>query len=231
MKNIINFFISFDKLMKEKLVKAFYWLSLISIILTFGATAFDNIWLSPVAGVLRFVGFFVLLLLSIITLRLICEVAIALFRINDNLSPDGGKGETADVDLLEEARKAAEIATAKAREAAKAASEKTRSALDKTKDAASDLGEKVEKTAAKTSESVKTKAQTASAKAKKVVKSEDITIEPDHKPTPKKSPTPKKAPPQKATAKKKKTIEKTSPGVRLKKDGTPAKKPGPKPKS
>ena len=149
MSNILNFFLSFDKLMKEKLVRAFYWLALISIALTFGATVFENIWLGPLAGILRFVGFFVMLLLTVISLRLLCEALIALFRINDNLSPDGGKGETADVDLVEEARKAAEVAAAKARDAAKTASEKTRSALDKTKDAASDLGEKVEKTTAK----------------------------------------------------------------------------------
>ena len=149
MTNILNFFLSFDKLMKEKLVRAFYWLALIAIALTFGATMFENIWLGPLAGILRFVGFFVMLLLSVVSLRLLCEALIALFRINDNLSPDGGKGETADVDLFEEARKAAEVAAAKARDAAKTAGEKTRSALDKTKDAASDLGEKVEKKTAK----------------------------------------------------------------------------------
>ena len=224
MKNILNFFISFDKLMKEKLVKAFYWLSLIAIILTFGATAFENIWLGGIfADILRFVGFFVLFLLSIVSLRLLCEVAIAVFRINDNLSPDGGKGETADVDLLEEARKAAEIAATKAREAAKVASEKTRSALDKTKDAASDLGEKVEKTATKTSESVKAKTKSAAARTKKTIKGEDITIAPDTQTPPK--------PKTKTTANKAAPKKTTTSGTRLKKDGTPAKKPGPKPKA
>lgn len=229
MKNILNFFISFDKLMKEKLVKAFYWLSLIAIAITFGATAFENILLGPLAGLLRFVLFFVLLLLSIVTLRLFCEMAISLFRINDNLSPDGGKGETADVDLLEEARKAAEIAAIKAREAAKVASEKTRSALDKTKDAASDLGERVEKTAAKTSESVKAKTKSAATRTKKTVKGEDITIKPTTSAKPKASSAKTKTPAKKSTPKKT-TPKATSSGVRLKKDGTPAKKPGPKPK-
>lgn len=219
MKNIFNFFLSFDKLMKEKLVKAFYWLSLIAIIITFGATMFENIWLGPLAGVLRFFGFFVMLLLSVITLRLLCEALIALFRINDNLSPDGGKGETADVDLLEEARKAAEVAAARARDAAKTASEKTRSALDKTKDAASDVSEKVKDTAEKTAKPVKAKAKSSAASIKRAAKGKDITIEPAKKTTPKKKAAPKKAAP------------KPSSGVRLKKDGTPAKRPGPKPKS
>ena len=217
MTNILNFFLSFEKLMKEKLVRAFYWLALIAIALTFGATILETIQFGLVAKVLDFALFFVLLLLSIVSLRLLCEALIALFRINDNLSPDGGKGETADVDLLEEARKAAEVAAAKARDAAKSAGEKTRSALDKTKDAASDLGEKVEKTTAKAAESVKPKART------KTVKSEDITIEPAKK-TPTKKATTKKAPVKKATTT-------STKGVRLKKDGTPAKKPGRKPKT
>ena len=263
MTNILNFFLSFDKLMKEKLVKAFYWLSLIAIFLTFGATVFDNIWLGPLAGLLRFVGFFVLLLLSIVGLRLLCEAVIALFRINDNLSPDGGKGETADVDLLNEARKAAETAASKAREAAKTATEKTKSALDKTKDAADDLSEKTSDAVSKASDSVKTKTKAASARVKRNVASDnmsddmsdDITIEPETAPAPKpakkvtaKKAATKKAPAKKTPAKKitpqksapKKTPAKPSPiksssvkssSARLKKDGTPAKRPGPKPKS
>lgn len=229
MTNILNFFLSFDKLMKEKLVKAFYWLALIAIFLTFGATVFDTIWLGPLAGLLRFIGFFVFLLLSIISLRLICEAAIALFRINDNLSPDGGKGETADVDLLQEARKAAEMATSKAREAAKSATEKTKSALDKTKDVADDLGEKTANAAAKTSETVKAKAKATTASVKRSRSGKDITIEPETVKKPiKKSPTKtaaaKKTPAKKTGAKKPAT-------PRLKKDGTPSKRPGPRPKA
>jgi len=222
MTNLFNFFLSFDKLMKEKLVKAFYWLALIAILLTFGATVFDTIWLGPLAGILRFIGFFVFLLLSIISLRLICEAAIALFRINDNLSPDGGKGETADVDLIEEARRAAELAAVKARDAAKSATEKTKSALDKTKDAAEDFGDKTSNAVNKTSETVKTKTKTAASRVKRNVSGEDVTIAPDKKADAKK-PSTKKPAAKKAPAK--------PSGVRLKKDGTPAKKPGPKPKS
>lgn len=245
MTNIFNFFLSFDKLMKEKLVKAFYWLALIAIFLTFGATVFDTIWLGPLAGVLRFIGFFVFLLLSIISLRLLCEAAIALFRINDNLSPDGGKGETADVDLIEEARRAAEVAAAKARDAAKSATEKTKSALDKTKDAAEDLGDRTSDVVNKTSEAMKEKTRSAAASVKRKTSGEDITIEPEPKtkPKPKAKPKPKttaakttakkasaKKAPAKKTATTKTSIAKTS-GTRLKKDGTPAKRPGPKPKS
>ncbi len=230
MTNIFNFFLSFDKLMKEKLVRAFYWLALIAIFLTFGATIFDTIWLGPLAGLLRFIGFFVFLLLSIISLRLLCEAAIALFRINDNLSPDGGKGETADVDLVEEARRAAETAAVKAREAAKTATEKTKSALDKTKDAADDLGEKTAQAASKTSESVKAKAKSAAASVKRSTSGEDITIEPEPKPVKPAKPAAKKAPAKKTTPKTSTPKTSTDSG-RLKKDGTSAKRPGPKPKA
>jgi len=126
MKTIFNFFLSFDKLMKEKLVKAFYWLSLVAIALGFITKVIDTILFDKIPFIgpsidflLSFLTLLILPILAIVTLRLLCETAIALFRINDNLSPDGGKGETADVDLIEEARKAAETAATKAREAAK----------------------------------------------------------------------------------------------------------------
>ena len=108
--------------MKEKLVKAFYWLALLNLVLLFTATIFDKIWLDPLAGVLRFAFFFINFAFSLVALRLLCEVIIALFRINDNLSPDGGRSETADIDPVEEARKAAQAA-------AKRASEVTKSCL------------------------------------------------------------------------------------------------------
>lgn len=248
MKTIFNFFLSFDKLMKEKLVKAFYWLSLVAIALGFITKVIDTILFDkiPLIGpsidfLLGFLTLLILPILAIVTLRLLCETAIALFRINDNLSPDGGKGETADVDLIEEARKAAETAAIKAREAAKTAGEKTRSAIDKTKDAASDLGDKAQSATSKTSESIKTATAQTKARAKRTVDGKDITIEPPKTTTKKAAPktTSKKTTAKKPTAKKttskttsaKKTAPKTTSGVRLNKDGTPSKKRGPKPKS
>lgn len=245
MKTIFNFFLSFDKLMKEKLVKAFYWLSLVAIALGFITKVIDTILFDKIPFIgpsidflLSFLTLLILPILAIVTLRLLCETAIALFRINDNLSPDGGKGETADVDLIEEARKAAETAATKAREAAKTAGEKTRSAIDKTKDAASDLGDKAQSATSKTSESIKTATAQTKARATRTVDGKDITIEP-----PKTSTTTKKVAPKttskkttatKSTAKKttsKTASTKTTSGVRLNKDGTPSKKRGPKPKS
>ena len=245
MKTIFNFFLSFDKLMKEKLVKAFYWLALIAIALGFITKVIDTILFDkiPLIGpsiefLLSFLTLLILPVLAIISLRLLCETCIALFRINDNLSPDGGKGETADVDLIEEARKAAETAAVKAREAAKTAGEKTRSAIDKTKDAASDLGDKVDTATSKTSETIKTSAAKTKARAKRTVDGKDITIEPPKKTPAKKTPAKKTAAPKttakKTTAKKttaKTSTAKTTSGVRLNKDGTPSKKRGPKPKS
>ena len=188
--DLIKFFTSFEKLMKERLVVAFYWLALIVVLMTFFAEALATIKLGPLASVIDFFKFFVSLLLAVVSLRLICEAAIALFRINDNLSPDGGKGETADIDPLEEARKAAEEAAKRAREATSNVVSRTRAAAETTGDAASDLADSVEDVAEDAVETVKKTAKKATTKAKK-----------------------------------------TASNVRLKKDGTPAKKPGPKPKS
>jgi hypothetical protein len=145
MKNLINFFFSFDKLMKEKLVIAFFWLALIIAGLNFFQEALSAIKLGPLAAIVKFILFFGGILLTLVTLRLICELAVALFRINDNLSPDGGKSETADIDPIVEARKAAEAAALKARDLSKTASEKasaaTKTAVEKTKSAADSVKE------------------------------------------------------------------------------------------
>jgi len=127
-KNLINFFFSFDKLMKEKLVLPFFWLAVISIGLFFFETALDAISLGPLAAIVNFFEFFVAILLTLVLLRLVCEVVVAIFRINDNLSPDGGKSETANIDPMAEARKVAEAAAERAREVTKTAGEKTQAA-------------------------------------------------------------------------------------------------------
>ena len=168
MKNLINFFFSFDKLMKEKLVIAFFWLALIVAGLNYFSEALSAIKLGPLASVVEFIIFFGSILLTLVTLRLICELAVALFRINDNLSPDGGKSETANIDPIAEARKAAEAAALKARDlsktagekasaATKTAVEKTKSAADSVKDSAGDVTEAaVNKTKAATTNATKT---------------------------------------------------------------------------
>jgi hypothetical protein len=125
MKNLLNFFFSFDKLFKEKLVTPFFWLALIVVGLAFSGEFFDTISLGILATIISPVSFLALLLLTLITIRIISEIFVAIFRINDNVSPDGGKSELADIDPVAEARKAAEMAAARTREMTKSATGKT----------------------------------------------------------------------------------------------------------
>ncbi len=138
MSNLINFFFSFDKLMKEKLVIAFFWLGIAHVSFEFGGRLFDNIGLDPIEAVLNFFGFFVYFLFVIVGVRLLCELMIAIFRINDHLSPDGGKSETADIDPVHEALKAAEEARRAAEDAAKKATAAGRSAVNRNRSHAAD---------------------------------------------------------------------------------------------
>lgn len=141
MKNLVNFFFSFDKLFKEKLIVPFFWLALIVWGLGFFATALDAVALDPLAGVVKFVNFWASIFLALVTIRIISEIFVAIFRINDNLSPDGGKSESADIDPVAEARRAAEMAAARTREMTKTASDKTRSTLDDVRHSVEDTGE------------------------------------------------------------------------------------------
>lgn len=141
MKNLINFFFSFDKLFKEKLIVPFFWLALIVWGLGFFATALDAVALDPLAGIVKFVNFWASIFLALVTIRIISEIFVAIFRINDNLSPDGGKSESADIDPVAEARRAAEMAAARTREMTKTASDKTRSTLDDVRHSVEDTGE------------------------------------------------------------------------------------------
>ena len=129
MSNLINFFFSFDKLMKEKLVFAFFWLAIGTAALTFASKMMDTLGLEPLEWVLDLALFFVTFLTVVVGIRVLCEAAIALFRINDNLSPDGGKSETADIDVIKEALKAAEEAKKAAEDAAKKATAATKAAV------------------------------------------------------------------------------------------------------
>ncbi len=193
--NLINFFTSFDKLMKEKLVQAFYWLALIMIAMAFSAEALANLKLGPLAKVINFFEFFVRILFAVVSLRLFCEGMIALFRINDNLSPDGGKSETADIDPIEEARRAAE-------EAAKRAREMTNKAVDKTKSAASNLKDKAEGAADKAEDIVEEVADNAEDAVEEAAEKVKTAAKKIASPAKKKTTTRKKAPTKKTAAKK-----------------------------
>ena len=189
--DLIKFFTSFEKLMKERLVVAFYWLALIVVFMSFFAEALATIKLGLLADFIEFFKFFVSLLLAIVSLRLICEAAIALFRINDNLSPDGGRSETADIDPLEEARKAAEEAAKRAREATSNVVSRTRAAAETTGDAMSDA---VEDAVEKTAETVKkTTRKTTSKKSSTTAKktSSGTRLKKDGTPAKKPGPKPK----------------------------------------
>ena len=224
MKNLMNFFFSFDKLMKEKLIVPFFWLAMILAGLYFSNILLETIWLGPLAKVLQFITFFVAIVFTLVGIRLLCELMVAIFRINNNLSPDGGKSETADIDPMVEARKAAEAAALRAREvtktagekasaATKSAVEKTKSAADSAKDSVSDAaGNAVTRTRSaandmKSTVSTKSSGETAdkvikpkktSAKPKTVkAKTKTSTVKKKTTKT-----TAKKAPPKKAASKK-----------------------------
>jgi hypothetical protein len=259
MKNLINFFFSFEKLMKEKLVIAFFWLALIIAGLNYFSEALSAIKLGPLAAVVEFILFFGSILLTLVTLRLICELAVALFRINDNLSPDGGKSETANIDPIVEARKAAEAAALKARDlsktagerasaATKTAVEKTKSAADSVKDSAESVADSaVSKTKAATSSATKSVKATAPKKRGRPAASKSKTT--TRKATPKTSSAPKKrgrpagsknktttakartGAPKKRGPKPGSKAPRDAQGRLLKKDGTLRGKPGPKKKS
>ena len=261
MKNLINFFFSFDKLMKEKLIVPFFWLSIIVVGTYFSTVFLDTILLEKLSKVLNFLTFPVLVLFALVGIRLLCELAVALFRINDNLSPDGGKSELANIDPIAEARKAAEAAALKARDLSKTAGEKasaaTKTAVEKTKSAADSVKDSAEsaasKTKAKTSNATKSVKAAAPKKRGRPAGSKNKTTA--NKTTAKATSAPKKrgrpaGSKNKTTTAKKAATKKTTttapkkrgpkPGSKaprdaqgrlLKKDGTLRGKPGPKKKS
>ena len=256
MKNLINFFFSFDKLMKEKLIVPFFWLSIILTALYFSTIFLETIWLGPLAKILNVFTFFVAIVFTLVGIRLLCELMVAIFRINNNLSPDGGKSETADIDPMVEARKAAEAAAIRAREVTKTAGEKasaaTKTAVEKTKsaadtakdsvgDAAGNVSRRTKSAASDLTSSAKakttsTKSKAEKAPAKKSSAKKTATQKPRTKTASSKKPV-KKAATKKAAPKKKRAASKTKldpalyatdkkGNIIFNKDGSPRKKPG-----
>ena len=267
MGNLIQYFSSFDKLMKEKLVAPLFWLLVIWVGVNLLSEVFDMIGIEVLDNIIDFLNLFFTFIVAFVAIRVVCELAVAIFRINDNLSPDHGVSETADIDPVAEARRAAEDAARRARIAADQAVERTqsftRSAVGSTKAAAArataktgevfeDVGDSIERG----TDSVKSKLSRAADR----MDDDDMdtgdmdlgdpmdlpptkVLEPQGKVSAKEAgrATPDTPAPASTTVKKKrgpgrpkgsKTVYKTDPvtGERLKKDGTPAKKPGPKPK-
>ena len=164
MKNLINFFFSFDKLFKEKLIVPFFWLALITWGLGFFSTFLESISLGPLATIINVVQFLVSILFALVLIRLISELAVALFRINDNLSPDGGKSELADIDPIAEARKAAEMAAARTREATRSVSEKASEATKSVRENVGEMSDTVQDKAKAATASVREKTDSLKSK-------------------------------------------------------------------
>ena len=248
MKNLLNFFFSFDKLFKEKLIVPFFWLAIIYFGIKILIEAVDTVQLDPLLWIIVPVFGFVKIFFTLVSIRIVAELIVAGFRINDNLSPDGGKSELADIDPVAEARKAAELAAARTREATKTMRENV-----------GEMSENVQGKAKAATASVREKADGLKAKTKL----EKLAEAPAANPVIKAAPKPTKAKPAAAkaapkkrgrpagsknktssakTAPKKTTSKSTTkrgpkPGTKiprdadgnlLKKDGTPRKKPGPR---
>jgi len=236
MKNLLNFFFSFDKLFKEKLIVPFFWLAIIVWGLGFFADFLAGIHLGPLAAIIDFIKNLISVLFALVVIRLVSELAVALFRINDNLSPDGGKSELADIDPIAEARKAAELAATRTREATRSVSEKASEATKNMRDNVGEMSDSVQDKAKAASASVRGKAEGLKPKTGIEKAEAEVVIEP-----PKKRGRPAGSK-NKTTSTKPKTTTSTSkrgpkPGTKiprdadgnlLKKDGTPRKKPGPK---
>lgn len=236
MKNLLNFFFSFDKLFKEKLIVPFFWLAIIVWGLGFFADFLAGIHLGPLAAIIDFIKNLISVLFALVVIRLVSELAVALFRINDNLSPDGGKSELADIDPIAEARKAAELAATRTREATRSVSEKASEATKNMRDNVGEMSDSVQDKAKAATASVRGKAEGLKPKTGIEKAKAEVVIEP-----PKKRGRPAGSK-NKTTSAKPKTTTSTSkrgpkPGTKiprdadgnlLKKDGTPRKKPGPK---
>jgi hypothetical protein len=129
MMDLFRQFFSFEKMMKDRLVTAFFFLGLVVVVLSFLSTigaGFSRMGHDFISGFGLLLFAFFQILLLFVGLRLACELMIAVFHINDNLSPDGGKSDTAALDPLEAAREAAS-------KAAKSATSVTRNVVEKTK--------------------------------------------------------------------------------------------------
>lgn len=256
MKNLLNFFFSFEKLFKEKLIVPFFWLALIVAGLAFFAEALNSISLRPLANLIEFVGFFAEILLALISIRIVAEILVAIFRINDNLSPDGGKSELADIDPVAEARKAAEMAAHRTREMAKTAPKsetkpKSTPTAEATKPSETEArptvsgGSMEKKTPAAKSATAATATATKTAGDTPKKRGRGRPKGSKNKPKAADSGTTTKRGPGRPKGSKNKTssgrskpgpkpgtkVQRDADGNLLKKDGTPRKKPGPKPKA
>ncbi|NNC38792.1 MAG: DUF4282 domain-containing protein [Hyphomonadaceae bacterium] len=131
MTDLLRQFFSFEKFMKDRLVVFFFFVGLIVIVLSFLGTLLNSFAIMGdghfIKGLTLFLGAFIRIVLLFVGLRLICELMIAIFHINNNLSPDGGKSDLAELDPVEAAREIAQKAAKTASSTTKTVVEKTRS--------------------------------------------------------------------------------------------------------
>ncbi len=83
MEGILGRFLSFDKMMAGSIVKVIYYIMLVLVILG-GLAAMIQALMAGQFG--RFLLAPVVTILSILFVRVICEIYIVLFRISDNLA-------------------------------------------------------------------------------------------------------------------------------------------------
>jgi len=188
-------FLSFQKLMKDKLVAAFFFLGLVVI----GFKFLGNLWAAfgnlfdgaPFSAFVMFFAAFFQILFMFVLLRLISELMISVFHINDNLSPDGGKAETADIDVFETTREAATKAAKSAGAATKTVYEKTKTKIAERNKDDDDYPDYDDVTAPKPKAKPKAKSK---AKRKPAVKKSAAKKAPVKKTAAKKTTTRKRAP-------------------------------------
>ncbi|MBL4853032.1 DUF4282 domain-containing protein [bacterium AH-315-J19] len=197
MLDLFKQFFSFKKLMKDRLVAAFFFLGLVVVVVSFLSTlgsafaAFGNGFF--IGGLGLFLAAFFKILFLFVTLRLVSELMIAIFHINNNLSPDGGKSDTADIDVFETTREAATKAAKSASSATKSAYEKTKTKLaERSKDDDEDYPDYEDVTPPKRKKPVARKPAVKKTAAKKPAAKKPTTRK-----TTAKKPTPRKTPPKK----------------------------------
>ena len=130
MLDLFKQFFSFSKLMKDRLVVAFFFLGLVVIVMSFLGNLMDSFSMmkdgSFWEGLKAFFRSFFRILFAFVSLRLFRELMVSVFNIKDSLAPDGGKSDTADIDVFDTAKGAMT-------KAAKSTSSATKSAYEKTK--------------------------------------------------------------------------------------------------
>jgi len=94
--NIVSQFLSFNKLMGGSLVKIFYFIGVIGIVLACAGWIIGGLGtmfsINFMTGVAMIIGAPIFGILALCSLRLVCEVYMAIFRMSDDLTAIRGGG-------------------------------------------------------------------------------------------------------------------------------------------